>query len=116
MSNKANPKATLFLRLSLTVAFGYAGVGSLLEPAVWIGYLPSFVSRQSFAPTLLMFFSVIELGLAAWLLSGWKTKFAAILAGLMLTGIVLANISDLTIVFRDLALIFSAIALFLLYG
>jgi len=110
----SSSKANLFLRLGLSVAFGYAAVGSFLQPEVWIGYLPNFISSLSFAPIVLMIFSSIELLLVLWLLSGWKTKFAAAFATLMLVGIVGANISDLTIVFRDLALIFSAIALFFL--
>lgn len=111
--NNSN-QSILFLRLGLSIAFGYAGIGSLLQPEVWIGYLPLFVSNLSFAPAILTIFSVFELSLVAWLLSGWKTKYAAALAGFMLAGIVVTNISDFTIVFRDLALVFSAIALFLL--
>jgi uncharacterized membrane protein YphA (DoxX/SURF4 family) len=107
-------RAKLSLRIGLAIAFGYAGIGSLTKPDVWVGYLPVFISKLSFAPAILTFFAIFELGLAVWLLSGWKVKYAAILAGIMLLGIVTANISDLTISFRDLALIFAAAALALL--
>ena len=106
--------ARISLRIGLSVAFGYAGIGSLLQPDIWVGYLPTFISKLDSALIILKFFSISELILVVWLLSGWKVRYAAIIAACMLGGIVSANISDLTIGFRDLALIFSALALALL--
>ena len=106
--------AKLSLRVALTIAFGYAGLGSILHPRDWVGYFPVFINQLPFVNTIFLVFSIGEIGLTLWLLSGFKTKYAAILAALMLIGIVGANFSDLSILFRDLALIFSAIALVLL--
>lgn len=106
--------AKISLRFGLALVFSYAAIGSFLQPDIWIGYLPAFIGQLSFAPTVLVVFSTVELLLVIWLLSGWKTKYAAILAALMLVGIVSANLTDFTIVFRDLGLVFSAIALVLL--
>lgn len=106
--------AKLFLRLGLALAFGYAGLGSLLQPDTWLGYLPVIISQLPIAKTILAIFSVGEIILVGWLLSGFKTKYAAIISAMLLIGIVGSNLSDLSILFRDLALIFSAIALALL--
>lgn len=103
--------AKISLRLGLALVFGYAAIGSFLQPDIWIGYLPIFISRLAFAETFLKVFSAVELLLAVWLLSGWKSKYSAILAALMLAGIVAANFSDLSIFFRDFGLIFAAIGL-----
>ena len=109
-----NDLAKLSLRVGLSVAFGYAAIGGFLQPDIWIGYLPAFIGALPYAQTILHVFSVVEILLVLWLLSGKFSRYAAIFAALMLTGIVGANISDLTIVFRDLALIFAAVALALL--
>jgi uncharacterized membrane protein YphA (DoxX/SURF4 family) len=106
--------AKLSLKIGLSFAFGYAAVGSFLQPDIWIGYLPGFIGALPFAHIILTVFSLVEIILVLWLLSGKFTKYAAAFAGLMLVGIVTANFSDFTITFRDLALIFSAIALFFL--
>lgn len=112
---KDKPKlAKIALRLSLAIAFGYAAIGGFLQPEIWLGYMPPFIATSPYAETVLMLFSGFEVVLTLWLLSGIWIKYAAIVAALMLVGIVGANITDMTIVFRDLALIFAAIALALL--
>lgn len=101
----------LLLRIGVAGVFIYAGVASLLFPQNWIGYLPPFFHGIIPDTTLLMIFSVYELFLATWVLSGKQTFYAAGLACLTLTGIVIANSSDLDILFRDIAIIFAALAL-----
>ena len=55
-----------------------------------------------------------QIGLALWLLSGKYTFYAAILAAVTLLGIIFPNISDLDVIFRDVAIFFGAVALALL--
>jgi len=103
---------TWLLRAALALVFLYASINSFLSPQDWIGYFPQFL--RDIVPTslLLPVFSVYELALAAWLLSGLYTKYAALLAAATLAGIVVSNFALLPISFRDMALILAALALF----
>lgn len=102
---------TLLLRLGLVVILLYAAIGSFVDPREWIGYLPAFLTDIIDGSVLLNMFAIFELALTAWLLSGIYTRYAALVAAAMLTGIVLANFDLFAITFRDIALIFAALAL-----
>lgn len=99
------------LRLGIAGVFLYAGVASLLYPQNWIGYLPTFFSSIIPNNLLLLGFSFYELVLAGWILSGKKTFFAGSIACVTLVGIIVVNIHDIDILFRDIAIIFAASAL-----
>lgn len=101
----------LALRLGLAIIFGYAAISSFANPQDWIGYLPSILTDHVSGNTLLRIFSVYELLLAAWLLSGVYVRLAALLAAGTLAGIVVSNFELFAITFRDIALIFAAFAL-----
>jgi uncharacterized membrane protein YphA (DoxX/SURF4 family) len=103
--------AAWLLRLGLAVILLYAAIGSLIAPREWIGYLPAPLTDVVDGDILLKLFSVLELVLAAWLLSGVKVRYAALLTAAMLAGIVLTNFDLFAITFRDIALIFAALAL-----
>ena len=103
--------APLFLRLGLAVVFLYAAISSFISPNDWVGYLPGFVKSIVPATVVLGVFSVIELLLVAWLLSGVYVRFAALACVALLLGIVISNFSLLPISFRDIGLIFAALAL-----
>lgn len=110
LTNHSN-MAPLFLRLGLATMFLYAAISSFINPNEWVGYLPTFVKDMLPATLVLGVFSVIELILAAWLLSGVYVRFAALVCAGMLLGIVVSNFSLLPISFRDIGLIFAALAL-----
>jgi len=101
----------LLLRLGLAVILLYAAIGSFVDPREWIGYLPGFLTDIVDAHVFLNIFAVFELALAAWLLSGIYTRYAALVTAVMLAGIVLANFNLFAITFRDIALIFATLAL-----
>jgi|SRR5664279_2273651 len=101
----------VLLRVGLAVVFLYAAISSLKNPQDWIGYLPKFARDQVSGNTLLHVFSVYELALALWLLSGKYVKYAGLLAAFTLSGIVVSNFSLFAITFRDIALVFAALAL-----
>jgi uncharacterized membrane protein YphA (DoxX/SURF4 family) len=103
--------APLLLRIGLATMFLYAAISSFLDPREWIGYLPSMLTSRINAETILHFFSVYELILAAWLLSGVYVRYAALLCAATLAGIVVTNFSLFAISFRDIGLIFAALAL-----
>lgn len=107
-----NNPTSLFLRLGLATIFLYAAVSSFLAPEEWVGYFPQFLRDMVSPDILLPVFSIYELLLAAWLLSGLYVQYAALLSAATLAGIVVSNFQLFAITFRDIALIFASIALF----
>lgn len=103
---------SLILRIALAFVFLYASVSSFISPNDWIGYMPRFMRGIVPDQLLLGGFSVAEIGLSAWLLSGLYVKYAALLAAAMLGGIVVLNPALLPITFRDVGLFIAALALF----
>jgi len=101
----------LLLRAGLAVVFLYAAQASLLHPLEWAGYLPHVLARQADAVTLVKGMAVYEIVLAFWLLSGRYVRIAAALAALTMAGILVANIGQLIITFRDFGLLCTALAL-----
>ena len=99
------------LRIGLCVTFLYAAISSLVSPNDWIGYLPSMLTAHFSGTSLLKFSSVYEILLSLWLLSGVYVRYAALLCALTLVGIVASNYHLLPITFRDIAIIFAALAL-----
>jgi len=101
----------LLLRAGLAIIFLYAAVSSFVNPNDWVGYLPGMLTDRISADGLLKVFSMYELLLAAWLLSGVYVRYAALLCAATLAGIVISNFELFAITFRDIALIFAALAL-----
>ncbi len=101
----------LVLRIGLAFAFLYPPLSALSDPYSWIGYFPTFM--QGIVPdmALLHAFGVVEVVIALWLLSGWRVFWPACLALLMLLGIVVFNLRDFQILFRDVAIACMALAL-----
>jgi uncharacterized membrane protein YphA (DoxX/SURF4 family) len=108
---KRNAAATI-LRWGLAFVFFYAAVDSLLNPAAWAGYLPSFLTQSFSSGLLLTGFSVYEIVLAIWLFIGRKLRWSAIFAVVTLAAITVFNFSIFTVTFRDVGLAFAALALF----
>lgn len=65
-------------------------------------------------PLLLSSFSLFEVLLGLWLLSGKKLFYAAGISAMVFSGITIFNLGALDIVFRDVGLFFAALALALL--
>lgn len=105
--------ASLTLRASLAFSFFYAAIASLISPLVWVGWLPKFLlDIVPFSPEItLMIFSFFEIILGLWLLSNWKLVWAARISVLVLLAIVIFNLNNLVIVFRDISLAGAALAL-----
>ncbi len=101
---------SLLLRAGLAFSFWYAAVASLVSPSDWVGYLPGFISSHRL--DLLKIFSIFEIGLGLWLLSGYYLKYAAAMAALTLAGAVIFNLNLFIITFRDIGLVCVALALF----
>ena len=103
--------AIFLLRAAIASVFFYAAIASFITPDNWVGYFPIFLRHMIPQGLLLPGFSVYELALAMWLLSGKYIFYAAILACITLLGIIIFNIDQLDIVFRDFAIILSAASL-----
>lgn len=107
-----NPKIVhLLLRLSIASVFLYAAVAATLQPYNWVGFIPQVFTALAPASILLLGFSLYQLVLAVWILSGWKSFYASFLAAITLLGIITANWGDVNILFRDFAIFFAALAL-----
>jgi uncharacterized membrane protein YphA (DoxX/SURF4 family) len=104
----------LLLRIGLAAVFLYATIASLLHPLEWEGFLPSFTHTIINPKIALNLLSVYEITLAAWLLSGKYTKYAAAFCALTFLGIIGVSINQFIITFRDVGLLFAALALFFL--
>jgi len=101
----------LLLRGGLALMFLYAAISGLTNPDSWVGYLPHLITDRVDAHSVMPFFSIYELILATWLLSGIFVRYAALVVAATLAGIVASNMSLFAITFRDMALMFAALAL-----
>lgn len=103
--------AQLLLRVALAFAFAYAAVAGFLNPSAWIGFAPVFVLEHIPGNIFLTAFGAFEVALAALLLFLKNPFYPALVAALLLFGMVAFNLGALDIVFRDLSLGFAALAL-----
>lgn len=101
----------ILLRLSLVSVFLYAAIAATIHPQNWIWYIPQSIRDVLPGQLLLTGFSLYQVLLSIWILSGRKTFYAALLASLTLVGIIAVNFSALDIIFRDFAILFAALAL-----
>jgi len=113
-ANNREALVSFSLRVGLAVVFLYASISALLNPTAWVGFVPSFVKAIIPAQTFLFLHSLGEIALSLWLLSNKQTFYAAILSALAMVAIVVFNIGALDIIFRDIAIFFSAVALAIL--
>lgn len=104
-------RSNLLLRLAIALAFLYAAISSLLVPAAWIGYFPHFMLGILPDTVLLSIWSLVEVVIALWILSGKNIFLPSIAACVLLLAIVLFNLPLLDILFRDVAL--ALVALYL---
>lgn len=103
--------ASLFLRLGLAFSFLYVAVSIFLNPVSWIGFVPKFA--EIFLPVgkLIYAHAVLDAFLGIWLLTNRKIFYAAVLSAANLFLITALNLGAMEIVFRDVTIFFSAVAL-----
>ena len=101
----------IILRLGLAFAFLYPPIAALMDPYSWMGYLPQFV--RGYAPDLVVLhvFGLLEIVIGIWILSGNKIFLPSLAALGVLIAIVLLNLQDFQIIFRDLSIAAIALAL-----
>jgi len=103
--------AYLVLRIGVAFALLYAAIDGFVDPNAWIDYFPSFMQRVAPLVTLLHAFGLLEIVIALWVLSGKKIFIPSALAVLMLVAIVLFNVVEFQLLFRDLSIAAAALAL-----
>lgn len=106
--------ATFFLQAGLAFVLFYAAISSLYEPDAWISYIPSFTTSIIPANASLVAVSFFQIILGVWLLSGIYARYAALVTTALIAGLVIFNLNELIITFRDTGLILAALALFFL--
>ncbi len=106
---------SFFLRMGLTIVFLYASIAILLNPSVWLGFIPSWLTNIIPEKIFLITHVIMNLIIGIWLLTGKKQFYASLIASLSLTVIIIFNLRVLDIIFRDIAILFSAISLMILH-
>jgi uncharacterized membrane protein YphA (DoxX/SURF4 family) len=103
--------AWFLVRLGVAFSFLYPPIAAYFDPYSWTGYFPSFI--KGFVPDELLLhgFGILEILIGLWILSGIRIFIPSVLAGLLLLLIVLLNLPQLDVLFRDLSIALAAIAL-----
>lgn len=108
----ALPVPELLLRMGLAFSFLFPALHALVDPYAWIGYFPGFVLGLPLPEeTLLHIWGALEALLALWILFGKRILLPALLMGLLLLAVVLMNLGQFPILFRDLPIALMAFAL-----
>lgn len=102
---------TFFLRVGLAYVFLFVAIVSFVNPSTYLFYVPKFVSEIIPANYFLSIYGVFEVILGLWLLSGKKSFYAALVAAALLFLITALNLAELGVLFRNVAIFFSALAL-----
>lgn len=106
----------LLLRLGVAFAFLFPPVNAVIDPYSWIGYFPSFVKGLPLDEMVVLHvFGVIEVIIGLWLLWGRRLFVPSVVATVLLVLIVLFNIGDFQVLFRDLSIAAMALALAVLH-
>ena len=112
-----NKTVDLLLRIGVSFAFIYPAISALFNPYAWIGYFPLFLTNL--VPfdvfILLNIFGVVEIIIGLWILSGKKIFIPSTIAVAMLAGIVIFNLSQIDVLFRDIPIILMAIVLAIIH-
>lgn len=97
--------------IGLVAVLLYAAINSFMHPDDWVGYFPHWMRGIVPESLLLNGFSLFEIVLSLWLLSRKYLFYSAVLTALLMFGIMVFNPSQLIITFRDVAILFAALAL-----
>lgn len=108
--------AYLLLRVGAAFAFLYPPVAALVgDPYSWIGYFPSFTRGYMDEMLMLHLFGVIEVVIGLWILLGIRIFIPSLLATAMLLAIVVFNLPQFDVLFRDLSIAALTLSLTLMH-
>ena len=96
--------ADIILRFGLAFSFLYPPINAFWDPYSWVGYLPLFA--QGYVPDLVLLhaFGILEIVIALWLISGKYVFIPSVAACGILLLIVVMNLPQFPILFRDLSI------------
>ncbi len=103
----------LILRIGLGITFVLTGVLILKDKDKWTHMLPKWFSRYLLSARSFMLGTAVgDLFIGAWLISGYFTGIAAVLAATHLLGVlVVSSRHEFHEVYRDIGLLFGCSAL-----
>ncbi len=102
--------APMILRYGLALVFLWFGISQLLDPEMWIGYLPGFLQSMSNPSVFIYANAVFEIVASILLIFGIWTRWVSGLLALHLAGIT-ATIGLTSVGVRDFGLTIAAFAL-----
>lgn len=103
---------SLLLRVGVAFAFIYPAVAAFFNPIAWVGYFPGFIIDViPFEIVLLHIFGISEIIIALWILSGKRIFIPSMLVVIYLFFIVAFNWGQMDVIFRDIPIMFMALAL-----
>lgn len=111
MADSRIQTARLLLRLGLAFVFLYAAGEVYFNPEGFWRFIPDFVQDILPKGPFLTVFGLFEIGLAVWLLSGWRGHLSAGLAAIVMLMIIICNPDLFSILFRNVAIGCAALAL-----
>lgn len=111
MPESAEKISWVLVRIGVAFAFLYAAVAGFLDPQSWIGWFPHFMRAAVPELILLKVWGVFETVLGLWILSGKKIFVPSALASLSLAGLIVTNFAAMDVIFRDITILCSTIAL-----
>lgn len=112
MKNKLPENITsLILRLGLAFVFLYAALFVSINATTGEHYVPNFVRQIIPIQIFLLFFTIYEILLSFWLISGKFIKYSALFAALTIFSITAFNIADFHTLFRNVCIFATAVAL-----
>lgn len=96
-------------RIGLALAFLYPPYAALMDPVSWLSYFPQFVrgiATAAHVPDLVLLhgFGVVEVVIALWILFGRRLFYPSLAATVLLVVIVVLNLADFEVLFRDLSI------------
>lgn len=103
--------ADFILRAGVAFAFLYPPIAAIFAPDDWIGYFPSFMHGYVPDAILLHGFGLVEVIIALWILSGRNIFWPSLAATGLLLAIVVTDLQDFIVIFRDISIAAAAFAL-----
>ena len=94
----------LLLRSGVAFAFLFPALNAILDPYAWVGYFPPFMLGVLPDTLLLHVFGVVQIIIGLWILSGKRIFIPSMVATGILLLIVLFNLPDFQVLFRDLVI------------
>jgi len=103
------------LRIGVASAFFYPPISAYFNPDAWIWFVPDFVAIFISKELFLNLFGIVELVIAFGILFLKNPTIPALAASGLLASIIVLDSQAFDIVFRDIAILLSALAIAAMY-